>query len=299
MSIRFRTYTEVSGITEDYHRVRSFLVDIGYSEFTYARWDWMATHGWLDPSAVGRIGVWEDADRIVGLATFDTRPGNVYCIAAPGYETLKREMLEYAEDHLAGDEGFRVVIPDTDVRFQDIAAKEGYVATDRGEHDAVFYLDRTSAEYRLPERFRITDMQETYDLYEYRRILWKGFNHELKGEGPLLYSPEEAQSAEMEMRRPHVDLELKIAVVAPDGHFASYCGMWYDKKAGFAVIEPVATDPDYRRMGLGRAVVLEGIRRVGTRGAPDRPGRILPAVLLQYRIAPFASASEWRRESLK
>ncbi len=56
------------------------------------------------------------------------------------------------------------------------------------------------------------------------------------------------------MIRPNVDLNLKVAAVAPDGTFAAYCGMWYDPEAGYAVIEPVATDPKYRKMGLGKAL---------------------------------------------
>lgn len=35
----------------------------------------------------------------------------------------------------------------------------------------------------------------------------------------------------------------------------------YDKRNDYAYVEPVATDPDYRRLGLGRAAVLEGIKR--------------------------------------
>lgn len=31
----------------------------------------------------------------------------------------------------------------------------------------------------------------------------------------------------------------------------------------YAVIEPAATDPDYRKMGLRKAAVLEGVKRVG------------------------------------
>jgi predicted N-acetyltransferase YhbS len=35
----------------------------------------------------------------------------------------------------------------------------------------------------------------------------------------------------------------------------------------YAYVEPVATDPNYRRLGLGRAAVLEGVRRCGALGA--------------------------------
>ena len=31
-----------------------------------------------------------------------------------------------------------------------------------------------------------------------------------------------------EFERPNVNLEIKIAVAAPDGNFISYCGMWQD-----------------------------------------------------------------------
>jgi predicted N-acetyltransferase YhbS len=43
--------------------------------------------------------------------------------------------------------------------------------------------------------------------------------------------------------------------------------MWYDRSTDYAYVEPVATDPDYRRMGLARAAVLEGIRRCFAEGA--------------------------------
>ena len=61
--------------------------------------------------------------------------------------------------------------------------------------------------------------------------------------------------------------DLKIAVRAPNGNFVAFCGMFHESKNQFAYVEPVATDPDYRRMGLGKAAVLEGIRRCGLLGA--------------------------------
>jgi N-acetylglutamate synthase-like GNAT family acetyltransferase len=66
---------------------------------------------------------------------------------------------------------------------------------------------------------------------------------------------------------PKARRDLKIAVEAPDGNFVSFCGMFYEPTNRYAYVEPVATDPDYRRMGLGKAAVLEGIRRCGALGA--------------------------------
>jgi predicted N-acetyltransferase YhbS len=66
---------------------------------------------------------------------------------------------------------------------------------------------------------------------------------------------------------PKARRELKIAVKAPDGNFVAFCGMFHEPNGKFGYVEPVATDPDYRRMGLGQAAVLEGIRRCAELGA--------------------------------
>ena len=54
---------------------------------------------------------------------------------------------------------------------------------------------------------------------------------------------------------------------APDGNYTSSCGMWYVAEIRIAYMEPLATDPDYRRLGLGKASVWEGIRRCKALGA--------------------------------
>lgn len=51
------------------------------------------------------------------------------------------------------------------------------------------------------------------------------------------------------------------------GELAAFCGMFYEPTHRYAYVEPVATDPAYRRMGLGKAAVLEGIRRCAELGA--------------------------------
>jgi GNAT superfamily N-acetyltransferase len=296
MPIQFRNYTNQAGITEDYHKVRAFFTKLGYAEFTYARWDWMTTHGYLDKSAVGKIGLWEDHGQIVGVATFDCQLGEAFCLTFPEYTFLKKEMLLYAKYNLSKDGEFGIVITDTDLEFQDIAANIGFRATEQKENDAIFYLDKTSTDYNLPEGFHITSMKETFDLYQYRRVLWKGFNHELNGEGELQFSNEEEWSTKGEMIRPNVDLNLKVAVVAPDGNFAAYCGMWYDSEAGYAVIEPVATDPQYRKIGLGKAAVLEGIRRAGELGAKTALVGSSQQFYYSIGLRPFSIATIWRKK---
>lgn len=296
MGINFSKYTSKAGITEDYHRVRDFFISLGYGEFTYTRWDWMATHGSLDKAVLGEIGVWEDEKQIVGVATVDCNFGIGFCLTLPEYTFLKKEMLLYSKDNLSKHGEFGVVIQDTDLEFQDIAAELGFYATEEKENDAIFYLDKTSTEYKLPEGFYITTMKETFDLYQYMCVLWKGFNHELNGEGEFEFPKELEAPCKESMIRPNVDLDLKIAVVAPNGNFAAYCGMWYDPKAGYAVIEPVATDPEYRKMGLGRAVVLEGIKRVGKLGAKTAIVGSSQQFYYSIGLRPYKTSTIWRKK---
>lgn len=296
MSIIFRNYTSVPGVTPDYRAVREMLVTVGYREFTYARWDWATTHSCLQTAEIGRMGLWEENGRAVGAALFDCVPGDSFLMCLPGYGFLRKEMLAYARERMRGEGGgFRVVIPETDREYQALAAAAGLAPTPDAERDAAFFVGQTSLAYALPAGYRITDMRERYDMYQYGRVLWKGFNHEKNGEGA--YDDADHDSwcgADGEMRRENVDLSLKIAAVAPDGNFCAYCGMWYAPGAGFAVVEPVATDPDHRRKGLGRAVVLEGIRRAANLGA--RLAVVGSGQQFYYSIGmrPYATNVLWR-----
>ncbi len=82
----------------------------------------------------------------------------------------------------------------------------------------------------------------------------------------------------------------------PDGDFASYCGMWYDPEAGYAVIEPVATDPAYRKMGLGKAAVLEGIRRTKDMGAKIVYVGSSQQFYYSIGMRPISTATIWRKK---
>jgi GNAT superfamily N-acetyltransferase len=293
VAITQRNYSNQAGMTEDYFKVRNFFVNLEYAEFTYARWDWMITHSYLDKDAIGRIGVWEDGGEVVGVATYDTMIGSSYCLALPGYEHLKKEMALYAKENLSNEGQCGIIIADADHHFQNIAASLGLVASINKENDAIFYPEQTLTDYELPAGFRITSMKDTYDAYQYRLVLWKGFNHELNGEGELIFSEEVRKNVDDEMLRPNLDLNLKIAVVSPEGNFVSFCGMWYEPKAKFALVEPVATVPEYRRKGLGRAAVYEGIKRVSRLGAT----KVLVGSSQQFYYSigfrPYATASEW------
>lgn len=63
--------------------------------------------------------------------------------------------------------------------------------------------------------------------------------------------------------------DLAVFVEAPDGTLVVSALVWYDEINRTAELEPVGTDPNYRRQGLGRAVSLFGMHQARAAGATE------------------------------
>ncbi len=268
MPIRQRHY----GGPQDFHLINEFLrrhYQPGNRDgnWFHAEWEYAYTHPCFDESAIGEIGLWEQDGELVAAATYESRLGEAFLHTHPDYAWLKPEMLDYAEAHLSaagpdGRKGLRVYVYDFDRAFTDEVASRGY-QPEPDQHRPLSQFDIPSPfpAISLPAGYRLKSLADDNDLHKVNRVLWRGFNN-----------PGEPPEDDIEGRRrmqsgPHFRKDLTIVVEAPGGGFVSYCGMWYDATNRFAYVEPVATDPDYRRRGLGRAAVLEGIRRCGAEGA--------------------------------
>jgi ribosomal protein S18 acetylase RimI-like enzyme len=68
------------------------------------------------------------------------------------------------------------------------------------------------------------------------------------------------------MRMPGYECDLDLVAVAPDGTFGAFCMCWVDPVNMSGEFEPVGTRPAFRRKGMARAVLHEGLRRMKARG---------------------------------
>jgi len=259
----------------DYARVSEFLIahhQPGNLDGNWLEpaWEYMHFHPALDGACLGKIGIWEDSGEIVAVAHPEWRLGEAFFQRHPAYRRLCGEMLDYAEANLAGvscQDGrryLRAYVNDDDPDFLALVQARGYVQDP--EETRPLYCFKIPTPYPaipLAEGFRLTSLAEECDWAKVHRALWRGFDHE--GEPPM--SDEELESRRRMFDTPKARRDLKIAVAAPDGAFVAFCGMFYEPAGRFAYVEPVATDPAYRRLGLGRAAVLEGIRRCASLGA--------------------------------
>jgi len=230
-------------------------------------WEYAYTHAMFDGDSVGRIGIWEDNKIMVAVVLYESILGEAFFQIHPNYEHLKPEMLDYAEQHLIGtnNDGKRYLkayVTDFDIEFESIVQSKGYEIEPRSHRPmSQFVITDPFPPIRLPNGFRLKSLADDNDLAKVHRALWRGFNH--PGEPPVggIEDRKKMQSG------PHFRKDLTIVVEAPNGDFVAFGGLWFEPIHKFGYVEPVATDPDYRRMGLGTAAVLEGIRRCGELGA--------------------------------
>jgi GNAT superfamily N-acetyltransferase len=156
----------------------------------------------------------------------------------------------------------QILIPDGDYAFQRVAVSQGFRPTQSSDHTLALDINALQP-YCLPNGFFFVSLADNWTWYQYNRVMWRGFNHEGKAD----YSDESISIRKQMLSSPMITPESVVAVVAPDGNYVSHCGAWYNPGDFHCYIEPVATDPEYRRMGLGKAVVLEAVKRCGLLGA--------------------------------
>ena len=69
------------------------------------------------------------------------------------------------------------------------------------------------------------------------------------------------------MATPGYDRTLDIVAVASDGRLGAFALGWFDPVSNVAQFEPVGTAPEFRRLGLGQAVLVAGMEALKRQGA--------------------------------
>ena len=289
MKVRHRKYEP----EQDFTRIRDFLVNTYQSfdkllnwkieRWNYARYfvaPFLGTYGQQEPNPQDSleairfwedtIGVWEsDDNEIVGVVNMEHADpghpgfGEAFLQRHPQYPFLFDEMLDYAEATLINRKTntLFIYIYDYDEPLQVLVQQRGYRKdAERTRYDSEFVI-RNLPEQRLPEGYLLQSMAQENNIELRREIFGRAFNHSDPAEWPSAFSCEELQKA------PDYRKDLDLYIVGPEGKYVACCIAWYDSCNRMGILEPVGTHPDFRGLGLGREVVLEGIRRAAALGA--------------------------------
>jgi len=269
MKINFRNYVNDARFGSDYHRVWDFLNRINQDQvttpnFLWGRWTWMISRPVDNEDLKNKIGIWEDDGKIVALATFELAFGAVFISVDRNYRFLLQDIIDYAKESLSNNGALKIIINDNDKEFQSIAAQNGFRPTQRKETIAKLEIN-DELSYNLPEGFNMVSMADNWDFYQYDRVMWRGFDHD----GEPEQTDEDIDWRKTMLSSPHLVPELTLSVTAPGGKYVSHCGLWHSPDNSYAYVEPVATDPEYRGMGLAKAAIYETVLRAKKLGAKE------------------------------
>ncbi len=179
----------------------------------------------------------------------------------PGHAALVDEVIDWFDD-TAGDIE-RTVLPAADDEFALARwAAHGYEPDPAGMGDNGHWTQLNERDLTdvarpvLPDgfRFRTADEAGPAAAVEAHQAAW----------APTAYT---AASYEGVRRTTAYRGDLHVLVEAPDGTMAASTIMWLDEVNRTAEFEPVGTHPGYRRLGLGRAMLLHGMHLARAAGA--------------------------------
>ncbi len=218
-----------------------------------------------DPEQCMRV--WRAGSEVLGFAWHDPRDGYVDWQAHPRARRLglDTEMITWALMRHSASQSARPLAErrppftgccDTDTRRQAILERHGFVRDSNVFHHLVSSLRDPLPEPNLPSGFTLRGVAGEHEHANRAAAHQSAFH-------PSRVTAEHYLRL---MRLPGYDRELDVVAVAPDGRIAAFALGWVDPRTGVGEFEPVGAHADFRRMGLGRAVLIEGMRRMQARG---------------------------------
>ena len=256
---KFRTFR-----TEDYSAVCDFLIALNtnrsHIHWNWARFEWMYEHPDFDKSLMHTIGLWFDGDRVVGTAIYDMYFGEAFCAALPEYDAFYPEILDYAYAALKDDSGLSIAISDDNAFEIEAAVKAGFSPIEQTEtimRRSLADIAPAALPYGL--QFKEFDLPEDADVMQW--AIFRGFDH---GDDRAEFERTKIKDGTVRM---HFNPQLSIGAIDKAGEPAGYCCLWYDPHTDYAYVEPVCTVPEWRKKGVGKALVTEAMRRAYALGA--------------------------------
>lgn len=264
MSIIVRRYKQYS----DFPRVSQFLRDnftkyeLG-GNYCQSFWEYAHTHPAFNHKLTHRFGVWEEKNEIIGVAAYEMDLGEAFFSCKIGMEELKIAMIDYAESELSIKRNGKIELEIHSYNYEK-KLNEAVVCRNYQlkctEDVKVYKFDKGINEVYLPEGFSAISLEDENDIQKIHSVLWKGFDH-----GNY---PDDNIDCRWQMQSgPSFSKELTTVIKAPNGDYACFAGMWMDGINDYAYLEPLATDPKYRKMGLASAALNKSMKKANQRGA--------------------------------
>ena len=260
MSVRSRAY--IKG--KDFKPVMEFLADLFLRTQSYENWFPDRFENSSDERE-DAIRIWEEIDlttksnksKIVALTTRDSL-SDFFLHIDPNYRYLEKEMIEWLEEYYTKkktDEKkgkkFAINILEGNAQREALLTDLGYVNEKLYGYYRIRDAKLPIPDYPCPEGFEIRPIKKE-EFEQQALLIRRVFGH---GESFT------AEVLEWLSNCSFYKEELDLVAVTPTGIIASFCTFRLDPNSKIISLEPMGTNPDFRKLGLGKALLSEGIQR--------------------------------------
>lgn len=269
MDFKSRGYQDQSDLSAIGSLIRQVCqIDPYWNSWSFALYDIWSQRKLGDQDVFGMttwqhdMRLWEDRNKnLLGAAVFRDHD-LVKLITFPDHKNLLVPMLDWVEarghQKALPDEKIKIETSERNLFLEYLLLSQGY------EKDAGHYIYReknlTSRQNELvilPHGFSIQHIESRNDLKKFHRGTELVFNF-----------PDNPDVYQILRQAPSFVTELDLIVLSPDDQIASFGSIWFDQGLSLAEFEPVGTVPEFRKRGLGSALIAEAcnrLRRLGCR----------------------------------
>ncbi len=244
-----------------FESIRTFIEKLNESHISinyhWSRWEWYIARADASISDLENIRIYyNDRDEIIGVLMLEDEK-DVYYYVSDDIE-VKDDILGYILDTPMA----KLMIEDNDLDMLEMVKETSLVKTDYIEHMARLKTDHI--DFSLSEGFNLHDLNESYDVRKHHLCLWKGFDHKDK----ISYDEASLHLRKRQISSPHFKKSYAY-VMEKDDQYAAYTSIWYKDSTNIAMLEPVCTIPEFRRMGMARATISKCVEQAIKDGAKE------------------------------
>lgn len=258
--MEFRNYKK-----NDYDALIDFLVqlsneDMNHINWNWARFEWMIEHPDTDKLSLEKIGLWWEKGNIVGAAIYDMYLGEAFCGTLKTHMDILPEILDYAYRIFKDENGLGIAIRNEDLKAIEKAIDLGFEKVNQTENVMMLGLDNIIPS-RIPADIVIREYNPAENPREFAWLLWQGFDH---GNDQAEF---ESKDSPKQQLRKHLDKRLSLSAVDSSGNIVGYVCLWHSPETDYVYVEPVCTIPEFRNMGISKALLTEAFSRANKLGA--------------------------------
>lgn len=185
--------------------------------------------------------------------------GDCWIQIHPYYRNVEEKIVLWSEtqrNKTRGSENFKSElffrVDETDDKRITLLTELGYEDLGLEEYNRTRPLDAPIPECQLHEGFSIRSVDIVEDFVRYKRVQEAVFPH---------CSRMTPRTAKIYSTASFYKKDLDLVAVDCHGDFAAFCTVRIDPISRMTELEPIGTYPNYRKLGLAKSVICEGLRR--------------------------------------